>query len=347
MGMYLMRQIGRDGNYKSDLPDFMVFLDLKELPWHWALSDSFAATLVLVALVPGLVAVVLYMLAAHISVRRDPSLGPPGERTGWRERLAAMRDIWTVALLFALVLGGLYGGWFTPTEAAGVGAAGGFLVALARGQLDLPALGRVLAKVASRLGGWLTALDRVLTPRRALVVVAAAGIATLIASQFLDFRAAEIGQAAYDPIQDITRAPRIDVQTPIDSHSILLLVVGAAALAGLVGAAATGRRAYGGLIALAGVATIAVTLLIDLPNGLDIEVAELSYSGVVAVLLSGFWAQLAAGFVLAAGGLGLLALSAHRSTARAGQGGAEGSGSGRERGRRGDGRTPIDAGGLT
>jgi urea transport system permease protein len=45
MGMYLMRQIGRDGNYKSDLPDFMVFLDWKELPWHWTFSDSFIATL--------------------------------------------------------------------------------------------------------------------------------------------------------------------------------------------------------------------------------------------------------------------------------------------------------------
>jgi urea transport system permease protein len=56
MGMYLMRQIGRDGNYKSDLPDFMVFLDWKELPWHWALSDSFIATLLLVVLVPGLLA---------------------------------------------------------------------------------------------------------------------------------------------------------------------------------------------------------------------------------------------------------------------------------------------------
>jgi len=56
MGMYLMRQIGRDGNYKSDLPDFMVFLDWKELPWHWALSDSFLATLMLVVLVPALVA---------------------------------------------------------------------------------------------------------------------------------------------------------------------------------------------------------------------------------------------------------------------------------------------------
>jgi urea transport system permease protein len=58
MGMYLMRQIGDEGNYKSSLPDFMVFLDWKELPWHWTFSDSFAATLVLVVAVPGLVALV-------------------------------------------------------------------------------------------------------------------------------------------------------------------------------------------------------------------------------------------------------------------------------------------------
>ena len=58
MGMYLMRQIGREGSYQSDLPDFMVFLDWKELPWHWALSDSFVATLILIVAVPGLVAFV-------------------------------------------------------------------------------------------------------------------------------------------------------------------------------------------------------------------------------------------------------------------------------------------------
>ena len=56
MGMYLMRQIGRDGNYKSDLPDFMVFLDWKTLPWHWTFSDSFVATLILIVAVPGVVA---------------------------------------------------------------------------------------------------------------------------------------------------------------------------------------------------------------------------------------------------------------------------------------------------
>jgi urea transport system permease protein len=58
MGMYLMRQIGRDGQYQSDLPDFMVFLNWKELPWHWALSDSLVGQLVLALAVPGLLAAV-------------------------------------------------------------------------------------------------------------------------------------------------------------------------------------------------------------------------------------------------------------------------------------------------
>ncbi|MGN6530000.1 MAG: urea ABC transporter permease subunit UrtC [Burkholderiaceae bacterium] len=56
MGMYLMRQIGRDGNYRSDLPDFMVFLDWKTLPWTWAGSASLGFQLFLVVAVPSLVA---------------------------------------------------------------------------------------------------------------------------------------------------------------------------------------------------------------------------------------------------------------------------------------------------
>ncbi len=69
MGMYLMRQIGRDGNYKSDLPDFMVFLDWKALPWHWQLSDSFIATLVLIVAVPGLVAFVFGYFAFRSRIK--------------------------------------------------------------------------------------------------------------------------------------------------------------------------------------------------------------------------------------------------------------------------------------
>ncbi|WP_137895359.1 urea ABC transporter permease subunit UrtC [Ramlibacter sp. 2FC] len=69
MGMYLMRQIGRDGNYKSDLPDFMVFLDWKELPWHWTFSDSFLATLLLIVAVPGLVAFVFGYFAFRSRIK--------------------------------------------------------------------------------------------------------------------------------------------------------------------------------------------------------------------------------------------------------------------------------------
>ncbi len=69
MGMYLMRQIGRDGNYKSDLPDFMVFLDWKTLPWHWSFSDSFMATLILIVAVPGLVAFVFGYFAFRSRIK--------------------------------------------------------------------------------------------------------------------------------------------------------------------------------------------------------------------------------------------------------------------------------------
>jgi urea transport system permease protein len=69
MGMYLMRQIGTDGQYKSELPDFMVFLDWKELPWHWALSDSLIAQGVLVVAVPGLLAFVFGWFAFRSRIK--------------------------------------------------------------------------------------------------------------------------------------------------------------------------------------------------------------------------------------------------------------------------------------
>jgi len=69
MGMYLMRQIGRDGNYQSDLPDFMVFLDWKTLPWHWAVSDSFVLQMLLVLLVPGLLAFVFGFFAFRSRIK--------------------------------------------------------------------------------------------------------------------------------------------------------------------------------------------------------------------------------------------------------------------------------------
>ena len=84
-------------------------------------------------------------MTVWVVTARNPALGPAGERSGWGERLRSLGRIWTVLLLFALVLGGMYGGWFTPTEAAGIGASGGFIIAVARRTMDLKTLYVVLS----------------------------------------------------------------------------------------------------------------------------------------------------------------------------------------------------------
>jgi urea transport system permease protein len=69
MGMYLMRQIGSDGQYRLPMPDFMVFLNWKEFPWHWALSDSFVAQALLVVAAPGLLAFVFGYFAFRSRIK--------------------------------------------------------------------------------------------------------------------------------------------------------------------------------------------------------------------------------------------------------------------------------------
>src|SRR5450432_3411438 len=69
MGMYLMRQIGADGQYRLPMPDFMVFLNWKQFPWHWALSNSFVAQMALVVLAPGLLAFVFGFFAFRSRIK--------------------------------------------------------------------------------------------------------------------------------------------------------------------------------------------------------------------------------------------------------------------------------------
>ncbi len=83
-------------------------------------------------ILPGILGAALLCLAVQWSCWRDPKAGPPGERALWRERLASLRDIWPVALLFVFVIGGIYGGLFTATEGAGMGAFGAMVFALWR-----------------------------------------------------------------------------------------------------------------------------------------------------------------------------------------------------------------------
>jgi tripartite ATP-independent transporter DctM subunit len=97
---------------------------------------------------PGLVAVALLCLGVQYMCWRNPAAGPRAERAGWPERLRALRDVWAVVVLFSVVMGGIYGGVFTATEGAGIGAAGAFFFALARGALDRRALLAVLTDSA-------------------------------------------------------------------------------------------------------------------------------------------------------------------------------------------------------
>ncbi|HEX2543030.1 MAG TPA: TRAP transporter large permease [Caldimonas sp.] len=97
---------------------------------------------------PGLIAVLLLCLAVQYITWRDPAAGPRAERATWRERFQALTDIWAVAALFVVVMGGIYGGVFTATEGAGIGAFGAFLFALFRRALTPHALFAVLVESA-------------------------------------------------------------------------------------------------------------------------------------------------------------------------------------------------------
>ena len=112
------------------------------------MTEQSIGALFAAGIVPGLIATAFYVAAAMAITARHPHYGPPGERTPWPQRWAALRKVWGVLLLFGLVMGGIYGGIFTPTEAAGVGAMGGFLFAIARGALPMKGLIQVLVESA-------------------------------------------------------------------------------------------------------------------------------------------------------------------------------------------------------
>ena len=99
-------------------------------------------------ILPGLVATVLLCLAVAWITWRDPKAGPPGKRSSWPERLEAIKHVWPVVVLFVFVIGGIYGGVFTATEGAGIGAGGAFAFALARRALSWKVLVEVLIESA-------------------------------------------------------------------------------------------------------------------------------------------------------------------------------------------------------
>jgi tripartite ATP-independent transporter DctM subunit len=112
------------------------------------MTETSIGKVFIAGILPGLVSTALLCLAVAWITWRDPAAGPPGERSGWRERGRAVRHVWPVVLLFVLVIGGIYGGVFTATEGAGIGAGGAFLFALARRALTWRVLVEVLVESA-------------------------------------------------------------------------------------------------------------------------------------------------------------------------------------------------------
>ena len=110
------------------------------------ITDAHLGKLMVAGFIPGLITIVLYLAAISVVTHFKPQLGPAGERSGWRRRLRSLVDIWPMVALFLLVLGGIYAGAFTPNEGAGVGAAGAFVVAFARGRLHLKAFREIMTE---------------------------------------------------------------------------------------------------------------------------------------------------------------------------------------------------------
>ncbi len=113
------------------------------------LTEQDIGKLFMAGVVPGLLAVLMYVLTIALIVAARPNLLPAGERKSWPERLSGLKEVWAPLLLFVFVMAGLYTGFFTPTEAGGVGAVGAFLIGLLRGKLT-PALVREALLSATR-----------------------------------------------------------------------------------------------------------------------------------------------------------------------------------------------------
>jgi len=100
------------------------------------ITEQDIGKLFVAGIVPGIIAILMYMATVTIIGYARPGYLPAGQYSSWRERLDSLRDIWATLLLFLFVIGGIYGGLFTATEAAGMGAAGAFLIGIARRRLS-------------------------------------------------------------------------------------------------------------------------------------------------------------------------------------------------------------------
>ena len=100
------------------------------------ITEQDVGKLFIAGVLPGILAVAMYMITVSLIGFARPGFLPAGNRAPWSERLSALKDVWATLVLFVFVIGSIYGGFATATEAAGMGAAGAFFIGLARGRLS-------------------------------------------------------------------------------------------------------------------------------------------------------------------------------------------------------------------
>ena len=124
------------------IPPSLIFI------FYGVMTETSIGALFVAGIVPGLLTVLMFSSIILLRCVFDPRLGPKGPRAGWRERVLALGRLGPVAGLFVFIIGGIYAGIFTPTEAAGMGCTGVLLVALARRKLNAAAIGAALRGAA-------------------------------------------------------------------------------------------------------------------------------------------------------------------------------------------------------
>jgi C4-dicarboxylate transporter, DctM subunit len=109
---------------------------------YGVMTEQSIGKLFTAGILPGLLLTVFFWGLTYVWCKLNPKLGPPGPAVSWRERLVSLKDLWSVAVLFGVVMGGIYTGVFNATEAAGVGVLAAFLIALVRKRLTRAGLNR-------------------------------------------------------------------------------------------------------------------------------------------------------------------------------------------------------------
>ena len=122
------------------------------------ITEQDIGKLFIAGIIPGILAASMDMLTIVIIGRLRPNFLPTAPRHTWPERLNGLRDIWATLVLFVFVIGGLYGGLFTPTEAGGMGAVGALLIGVLRGKLSRTDIRRSLLQAVRTAAAVLTVL---------------------------------------------------------------------------------------------------------------------------------------------------------------------------------------------